>query len=133
MENRFEPYFKALKKELCCPREMRNGFWEQARQMAENCLEDFPDASDSTLEEHLGSPRELAAILMEGADPAVLAQYQRRKRLQRRIVIAILAILFVLAAILSIYYICTGLDATVTKESTLIIHEGGFMEKFNFF
>lgn len=133
MENRFEPYFKALKKELCCPREMRNGFLEQARQMAENCLEDFPDASYSTLKEHLGSPCELASILMEGADPAVLAQYRHRKQLCKRIAFAILAIIVLLAVALSIYYIYIGLDATVTKESVLIIHEGGLMEKFNIF
>lgn len=130
MENRFEPYFKALKKELCCPRELQNDFLKQARQLVENCLEDFPDASVSTLEQHLGSPHELAAILMEDVDPAVLAQYRRRKQLRKRIVVAILAILFVLAAI---YYICAGLDATVTKESILIIHEGGLIERFNLF
>ncbi len=133
MDNRFEPYFKALKKELCCPRELQNDLLKQARQMAENCLEDFPDASASTLEQQLGSPHELAGILMEDIDPAVRAQYRRRKQLCKRIAIAILAILFVLAAMLSIYYICTGLDATVTKESILIIHEGGLIERFNLF
>lgn len=133
MDNQFEQYIRTLRKELCCPRELRSDLMKQAQQMVERCLEDFPDASAKTLEQQLGSPHELAVVLMEGADPLALAQYQRRKRLCKRIAIVILAIISLLAVVLSIYYIHVGFSAAVTKESILIIHEGGLMEKFSFF
>lgn len=76
-------YFRRLERALDCPRGVRRPFLERTRQIAEDFLQERPEATVQEAAGYLGEPGELAQGFLETLDPEVLAKYRRRKKLFR--------------------------------------------------
>ena len=73
-------YFRRLERALDCPRGVRRHFLERTRQMAEDFLQERPEATVQEAAGYLGEPGELAQGFLETLDPEVLAKHRRRKK-----------------------------------------------------
>ncbi len=73
-------YFRRLERALDCPRGVRRPFLERTRQIAEDFLQERPEATVQEAAGYLGEPGELAQGFLETLDPEVLAKHRRRKK-----------------------------------------------------
>lgn len=73
-------YFRRLERALDCLRGVRRPFLERTRQIAEDFLQERPEATVQEAAGYLGEPGELAQGFLETLDPEVLAKHRRRKK-----------------------------------------------------
>ena len=84
-------YFHRLNGFLDCPRALRRPFLRRTRQMAEDFVQEKPNAGVEDVADYLGDPRELAQGFLETLDPEVLERYHKRKKFLRRGLIVLMA------------------------------------------
>lgn len=78
-----------------CPKSLRRPFLDKTRRMAEDFLQNNPDASSEEVADYLGEPNELAQGFLETLDQEVLNRYRRRKKFLLFGCIAVLAAILV--------------------------------------
>ena len=83
--------FHRLNGFLDCPRALRMPFLRRTRQMAEDFVQEKPNAGVEDVADYLGDPRELAQGFLETLDPEVLERYHKRKKFLRRGLIVLMA------------------------------------------
>lgn len=87
-------YIRRLERALDCPKSLRRPFLDKTRRMAEDFLQNNPDASSEEVADYLGEPNELAQGFLETLDQTALQKYRRKKK------IALFCCMIVLAAAL---------------------------------
>lgn len=118
-----EDYFRALERCLDCPGEDRERFLAQARRMADDFLQGKPDATPGEVAGCLGEPEELAQCFLEELDPEMLERRKRRRKLGRRVLAGVLAIVVVLLALWLIILKTTPSDVEVTERIIVVYDE----------
>lgn len=118
-------YFRRLERALDCPRGARRPFLERTRQMAEDFLQERPEATVQEAAGYLGEPGELAQGFLETLDPEVLAKHRRRKKVLRWGLAALTAVLVIAVIIYLGIWVrelrAQRLDVEVTQ--TIVIYE----------
>lgn len=118
-----EEYFRALERCLDCPGEDRERFLAQARRMADDFVQGKPDATPGEVAGCLGEPEELAQCFLEELDPEMLERRKRRRKLGRRVLAGVLAIVVVLLALWLIILKTTPSDVEVTERIIVVYDE----------
>lgn len=121
--NSMEEYFRALGRCLNCPREDRERFLDQARRMADDFVQGKPDASPDEVADCLGAPEELAQCFLDSLDQEMLEQYQKRRKLRKRILVGTLVVLMGLL-IIWVGFLKTRPKAVEVTETLMIYEEG---------
>lgn len=113
-------YFRALGRQLNCPRHIRKPFLDKTRQMAKDFIQGKPDATPQEVGDYLGDPKELAEGFLETLDPEMLERYQKRKKLLLYGCVAALLILLVIVSAWCILLWHVPQDMEITN--TIIIY-----------
>lgn len=116
-------YHNQVKKNLDCPKAMREKFLADAKRMTDDFLAENPEASFAELKSAIGGPEELAAMFLESVDGEVVEGYRKKKSWAKSIAVILLALAFVAVTAVSIYVANTKQNAVLTKDSTIIIYE----------
>lgn len=122
MTNELLRYHRQVKKELVCPRSMRDKFLADARRMTDDFISENPGATMAELKNAVGDPSQLAAMFLENADSNIVKGYRKRKSRLKRLAIILLVVALLAMTALAIYVI-NFKNAEFTKESTIIIYE----------
>lgn len=123
MTDEFLRYLRQVEKRLNCPKDMRERFLADAKRMTDNFLAENPEATLDEFKSAIGEPEELAAMFLESVDSGVVEEYGKRKRWTKRILAALLAVVFITVTAFSIWAANYRHNADFTKESTIIIYE----------
>ena len=113
-------YFHRLNGFLDCPRALRRPFLRRTRQMAEDFVQEKPNAGVEDVADYLGDPRELAQGFLETLDPEMLERYHRQKKLLLRGCIALLAVALVAVSVFGIFFKKTPVNLEMTE--TIVIY-----------
>lgn len=116
-------YHNQVKKNLNCPKAMREKFLADAKRMTDDFLAENPDATLDELKSAIGEPDKLAAMFLENVDSKVIEGHRQRKRWAKKIVVVFLVAVFIAVTAFSIYAANYRYNAKPTKESTIIITE----------
>lgn len=116
-------YHRQVRKSLDCPKPMRDQFLADARRMTDNFFAENPGATLDELQSAVGEPDTLAAMFLDNADSNIVEGYRKKKSQVKRLAVILLAVAFIAATALAIYFFKLKQDAVITKESTLIIYE----------
>lgn len=82
-----------------CPKSLRRPFLDKTRRMAEEFLQNHPEASSEEVADYLGEPQELAQGFLETLDQEVLQRYRKRKKFFLYGCIAVLVIVVICISI----------------------------------
>lgn len=78
-----------------CPKSLRRPFLDKTRRMAEEFLQNHPEASSEEVADYLGEPQELAQGFLETLDQETLTRYRKRKKFFLFGCIAVLVVMLV--------------------------------------
>ena len=93
----------------------------QTRRMADDFVQEMPEASYDEVQRFLGPPQELAQSFLETIEPSHLLQFQKRQRIFRRGLLTLLAAVLLLVTAFYIRLLHTPAEVFVTE--TLIIYD----------
>lgn len=123
MTNELLRYHRQVKKELVCPRSMRDKFLADARRMTDDFISENPESTLDELKSAVGEPYQLAAMFLENADSDVVERYRKRKSWVKRLAVILLAVALFATTALTVYVINVKQNAVITQESTIIVYE----------
>ena len=123
MTNELLRYHRQVKKELVCPRSMRDKFLADARRMTDDFISENPGATMAELKNAVGEPSQLAAMFLENADSNIVKGYRKRKSRLKRLAVILLAAALLAMTALAIYVINVKQNSVITQENTIIIYE----------
>lgn len=116
-------YFRALKKQLVCPKPQQAQFLAKTESMIADFQQGNPNASEEDVIEFLGTPEDLAATFLEIVEPETLRRYHVcRTWFRRGLVFCVALVICALSAL------CIHLKATqrvfpiITVTETLTIY-----------
>ncbi len=119
----FDQYQKALSRALNCPAPLRRRLLDHVYQTVQDFQAENSDAGWPETEVYLGSPEDLALVMLECEDQEKLAQYRRKTHLWKRIVSVLLAIGLAVFLTGGIYiYFVKSQPLEITMTDTLVIY-----------
>lgn len=123
MTNELLRYHRQVKKELVCPRSMRDKFLADAKRMTDDFISENPGATLDELKSAVGEPDQLATMFLDSVDSDVVEVYRKRKSWVKRLAVILLAVGLFATAALTIYVINVRQNAVLTQESTIIVYK----------
>ncbi len=124
-----DKYCRKLKRELCCPRKLKNGFVRDARRMAEDFIKGNPGVSFDEVKRLLGEPRELAGYFMQTLDPAVISRHKRNTRAAAVTAVSFALLIAAACMAFTVYASNERKTAVITQEVTTYIGEAHLIEE----
>jgi hypothetical protein len=112
-------YENQMKKYLFCKKQTQNKLLKQFQETLDNFLEDNPSPDFSALEEAFGTPEHMAKELMETVPPHEIDQWKQRRNI-RRVVVGVLACVFVV--VLGYFAFLRARPVEVTVQKTITIY-----------
>lgn len=94
-----KPYLSQVRRHLVCSAATRRQLMDQARQMAEDFLQETPNADTAALTTAFGEPQAFAAQMLATLEPEEVETARRRQRLLRRGGVAVLILALLVAAV----------------------------------
>ena len=94
-----KPYLSQVRRHLVCSAATRRQLMDQARQMAEDFLQETPNADTAALTAAFGEPQAFAAQMLATLEPEEVETARRRKRLLRRSGVAVLILALLVVAV----------------------------------
>lgn len=94
-----KPYLSQVRRHLVCSAATRRQLMDQARQMAEDFLQETPNADTAALTAAFGEPQAFAAQMLATLEPEEVETARRRKRLLRRGGVAVLILALLVVAV----------------------------------
>jgi uncharacterized membrane protein len=119
MNQAVNEYKRQLKQHLSCGNRRRKELMEQFQETLNNFLEENPSPDFSALEEAFGTPEHMAKELMETVPPHEIDQWKQRRNI-RRVVVGVLACVFVV--VLGYFAFLRARPVEVTVQKTITIY-----------
>lgn len=128
MTNELASYYRALERNLQCPKAKREELVGEAQRLIDDFMEGNPNAAFSDVLQFAGSPEELAQSYHETLGPEVTKRYRRSKRIKLLLVFGVVAIALIAAMLYNAYLQNRQYEVDITGEMTTIIYETGKVE-----
>lgn len=116
-------YCRQVGKELVCSRKIRNRILRELQGNVDLFLEQRPDAAMGDVQEHFGTPRQIANSYLTEMDSTELLQ---KFSLKKKIVIAVCA---ALAACVLIWGIAVGIALRMAQEDSTNLNIETYIEE----
>ena len=116
-------YYRALKKQLACPKSEQTHFLTETMQMAADYRQGNLDASEQDVIKFLGPPEELATVFLESMCPKKLNQYQKTKLWLKRGAVLSVTLVFCLLSFWCIYLESRPKKVEVSETLTITVLE----------
>lgn len=96
-----KPYLSQVRRHLVCSAAARRQLMDQARQMAEDFLQETPNADTAALTAAFGEPQAFASQMLATLEPEEVETARRRRKLFKRSLI-----LLVISALMLAAFVC---------------------------
>lgn len=127
MRSDLTAYFKEVEKHLTCPRKERKAFLDNARRMVADLELCEPDLGYDGVVDFLGDPRSLAQTFLNGVDPAIVENHQKKANRLKQISISLLSLSLVFFIGLSAYTIWYKENTIYEMQQILIVYPEGIV------